>query len=353
MFSCTQASEERLGSHEEELAPDAVDEALQRSVEQLGDQGTPKPGAIGHRIVHGGPHRWAPALVDARLLDDLDAAVSMAPRHQLASIQMIHAASKVFPGQPQVACFDTAFHHDLPDVAKCLPVPTRGRPELRRYGFHGLSYESILDALASSELGDRVVVAHLGSGASLAAIRAGHCIDTTMGLTPLGGVPMSTRSGDLDPGVLIHLMRTRGLDADGVERMVDDESGLLAISEHSGDMRVLVARRQSDARAAVAVDLWCYQVRKQIGALSAALGGIDTLVFTAGIGEHAPELRTQICRDLDYLGVLLDEEENGRNAAVISAKPSRCTVRVVPSDENRMVARHTAQLLRSASPGSH
>jgi acetate kinase len=286
----------------------------------------PPPDAIGHRVVHGGASRWKPALIDDDVLTDIEAAGVFAPRHQPAALAGIKLTGETFPGVAQVACFDTAFHHDLPPVAQTLPLPG-GASGVRRYGFHGLSYEWTVSTLGS-QLGERAVIAHLGSGSSLAAVLHGRAHDTTMGLTPIGGLMMSSRSGDVDPGALVHLMRSRGLDADGLERLVEDESGLLGVSGFSRDMRELLEARPTDPRAALAVDLWVMTVRKHIGAMTAALGGIDTLVFTGGIGERSQVLRDEICAGLAYLGGF--------------------TVHVVAADENRIVARHTAKVVSSS-----
>ena len=279
----------------------------------------PPPDAIGHRVVHGGASRWEPSLIDDTVLADIEAAGVFAPRHQPAALAGIRLTGETFPGVPQVACFDTAFHHDLPLVAQTLTVP--GGHGVRRYGFHGLSYEWAVSSLGP-QLGGRAVIAHLGSGSSLAAVLNGRAHDTTMGLTPIGGLMMSSRSGDVDPGALVHLMRSRGLDADGLERMVEDESGLLGVSGLTRDMRELLDARSTDPRAALAVDLWVMTVRKHVAAMTASLGGIDTLVFTGGIGERSQVLRDEICTGLAFLGDF--------------------TVHVIEADENRVVARHTA-----------
>ena len=238
------------------------------------------------------------SLIDDAVLADIEAAAVFAPRHQPASLAAIAVASQDVRRAPQVACFDTAFHHDLPLVARTLPIPAGSG--VRRYGFHGLSYEWAVSVLGDA-LGERAVIAHLGSGASLAAVRNGRCVDTTMGLTPIGGLMMSTRSGDVDPGALVHLMREHGLDPDGLERLVEDESGLRGVSGSTGDMRALLDVRSTDARAALAMELWCMTVRKHIGALTAVLGGIDSLVFTGGIGERSAALRAEICEGLEHL----------------------------------------------------
>jgi acetate kinase len=282
----------------------------------------PPPDAIGHRVVHGGASRWEPSRIDDAVLADIEAAGVFAPSHQPAALAGIRLTGETFPGVPQVACFDTAFHHDLPLVAQTLPVPG-----VRRFGFHGLSYEWAVSTLGS-QLGERAVIAHLGSGASLAAVLNGRAHDTTMGLTPIGGLMMSSRSGDVDPGALVHLMRSRSLDADGLERLVEDESGLLGVSGLTRDMRELLDARATDPRAALAVDLWVMTVRKHVAAMTASLGGIDTLVFTGGIGERSQVLRDEICAGLAFLGAF--------------------AVRVVEADENRIVARHTAAVVTSS-----
>jgi acetate kinase len=249
-----------------------------------------------------------------------------------------------------VACFDTAFHHDLPRVARLLPIPRRYEAQgVRRYGFHGLSYAFLMGELAhlagtEAALG-RVILAHLGNGASLAAVHRGKSMDTSMSFTPTAGVPMSTRSGDLDPGLTWYLARTAGLDAKGFSEMVNFKSGLLGVSETSSDMRDLLEHEMQDVRAAEAVALFCYQVKKWIGAFAAALGGLDTLVFAGGIGENAPTVRTRICDGLGFLGIELDEKQNATNEGVISAKTSGIPVRVIPTDEERMIARMVCGVL--------
>ncbi len=330
-FRCALHDEEPLGEDEQDMSSGQLSPALDAALESLRSRGVDAPSAIGHRVVHGGPDRWRPSLIDESVLADVQAAAVFAPRHQPASLAAIEVAGRTFPGLPQVACFDTAFHHDLPLVARTLPIPAEAG-SVRRYGFHGLSYEWAVSSIGDA-LGERAVIAHLGSGASLAAVRNGRCVDTTMGLTPIGGLMMSTRSGDIDPGALVHVMREHGLDADGLERLVEDESGLRGVSGSTGDMRELLHVRSRDARAALAVELWCMTVRKQIGALAAVLGGIDSLVFTGGIGERSAELRGEICEGLEHLGV-------GTGAV---------SVHVVASDENRIVARHTAAVVRQMS----
>jgi acetate kinase len=255
-----------------------------------------------------------------------------------------------FPDLPQVACFDTAFHRSMPALAQRLPLPRAlGGEALRRYGFHGLSYEYVIGVLGADGRG-RTIIAHLGNGASLVAIRDGRPMDTTMGLTPIGGIVMGTRTGDLDPGVLLFLMREEGYDARRLERLVAMESGLLGISAVSSDMKTLLERRATDPRAADAVASFCYSVRKQIGAFAAVLGGVDLLVFTGGIGERAAPVRGEICQGLEHLGIRLDPRKNADNAMSISAPDSACGVRVIPTNEDLMIARHTWATLYSSSP---
>jgi acetate kinase len=254
------------------------------------------------------------------------------------------------PGVPQVACFDSTFHQGLPRVARLLPIPHHYEGSgVRRYGFHGLSYAFLMEELArvsgpGAALG-RVVLAHLGGGSSMAAVIEGRCVETTMGFTPSGGLVMGTRTGDIDPGVLVYLLRTEGLSAEGLDDLVNRRSGLLGVSGASSDMRDLLARRATDARAADAIELYCYQARKWVGALAAALGGLDTLVFSGGVGENAPEIRARICDGLAVLGIRLDPAGNGANAAVVSSPDGPCAVRVIKTDEELIIARTVVRLL--------
>jgi acetate kinase len=306
--------------------------------------------AVGHRIVHGGPDDFEARLITPDLLGTFRRVGPLDPAHMPGEIALIEAFTRRLGGVPQVACFDTGFHRDLPPRARVLPIPRRYQAEgIRRYGFHGLSYAYLLEELGRLAGEDaargRVVLAHLGSGASMAAVLEGRCVDTTMGLTPAGGLVMGTRTGDLDPGVLIHLLRTEGLTADGLDDLVNRRSGLLGVSETSSDMRDLLARRASDPRAAEAIDLYCYQSRKWVGALAASLGGLDTLVFSGGVGENAPEARAGICDGLGFLGVTLDPARNGLNADVVSSPDGPCAVRVIRTDEELMIVRTVARLL--------
>jgi acetate kinase len=308
--------------------------------------------AIGHRVVHGGPkynqpHRLTPALVA-----ELKELVPLAPDHLPHEIKAIRATSQIYPDLAQVACFDTAFHRHMPRLAQIFALPRHYQHAgLIRYGFHGLSYEYIMQELrhvAGDETADgRVIIAHLGNGASMAAVRHGKSVDTTMGFTPAGGLVMSTRSGDLDPGILIYLLEEKGMRPSGLNDLVNQQSGLLGVSGISSDMRDLLAKEQSEAHAREAVDLFCYQASKHLGTLSAVLGGLDTLIFTAGIGENSPIVRQRICQNLSYLGILLDEKRNKLNAPIISAAKSPVNVRVMKTNEDLMIARHTANLIQA------
>jgi acetate kinase len=296
----------------------------------LAAAGTPPPTAIGHRIVHGGPQLRRHCRIDAAVIRQLEATVPFAPLHLPASLALIRGAQDRYPGVPQIACFDTAFHATLPEIAYTLPIAqdvcVGG---LRRYGFHGLSCESIVRQLGG-DVPDRLIIAHLGNGASITAVRAGRSIDTSMGLTPSGGVIMGSRSGDLDPGVLIYLQRERGLDAKALEDLIDHRSGLLGISGISSDMRRL-HDLPADPRAALAIAMFCYAVRKQIGAMIAALGGIDMLVFTGGIGEHDTMVRNTICEGISWTGL---SSENG-------------SIRIMTSQEDDQIARHARNILHA------
>ena len=302
---------------------------------------------IGHRVVDGGSCYRTSQPVCAEVMSELHRTSRFAPEHLPAQIAVIERCAERFPSVPQIVCFDSTFHAEMPPEARYYPLPRRLRAfGIERRGFHGLSYAYLMHALhqvagATASHG-RVILAHLGHGASLAAVRDGRGIDTTMGLTPAGGIPMSTRSGDLDPGLVEYLTQTVGMTAPAFDAMVNRESGLLGISETSDDMRVLLAAEASDPRAAEAVTNFCYQVKKVIGSYAAALGGLETLVFAGGIGERAPEVRARICEGLDFLGISLDAARNEANAPMISSEGSRATVRVIPTDEEQMIALEVA-----------
>ena len=305
--------------------------------------------ALGHRVVHGMLHT-TPAMVTDALIDELHRISPFSPEHMPVAIELIETFRRRHPELPQVACFDTLFHRSMPRVAKLLPIPRRfDAKHVQRYGFHGLSYAYLLDELV--RLGDpaatsgRVILAHLGNGASLAAVRDGRSIDTSMGFTPAAGLMMSSRSGDLDPGLADYFARVEGMTATQFQHMINHQCGLLGVSETSSDMRDLLAREASDVRAAEAVALFCYQTKKWIGSFAAALGGLDTLVFTAGIGENAPLVRMRICDGLSFLGIELNESRNAQSTDLISADASRVAVRVIRTDEELMIARSVRRTL--------
>ena len=307
--------------------------------------------AIGHRIVHGGPNLWEPQLIDAEVIAQLTQLIPFAPEHLPAEISLIKQIAARFPRLPQLACFDTAFHRHLPRVAQLLPIPRRyEHAGIRRYGFHGLSYEFLHAEL--TRLGDpaitsgAVILAHLGNGASLAAVRDGRCIDTSMAFTPAAGLVMGTRAGDIDPGLIAYIATQESMTAKRLSEFVMHECGLLAVSETSGDMRKLIALEEADARAAEAVALFCYQTKKWIGAFTAALGGLDTVVFSGGIGEHNSVVRGRICAGLAYLGIEIDEPENAAHAALISSSQARVKVRVMNTDEEYIIARAVSRVLQ-------
>ncbi|MDA4117630.1 MAG: acetate/propionate family kinase [Thaumarchaeota archaeon] len=310
--------------------------------------------AVGHRLVQGGPKYYEPQRITPEMIDDLSRLTPLDPDHLPEEILLAEGFRRRFPDLPQVACFDTAFHHDLPRVARMLPIPRRYEAQgVRRYGFHGLSYAFLVEELA--RLGDpavrngKVILCHLGNGASLAAVRDGRSVDTSMGLTPAAGLPMSTRSGDLDPGLVGYLARNEGMGAEQFSEMVNFKSGLLGISETSSDVRDLLKIENVDVRAAEALALFCYNVKKWIGAFAAALGGLDTLVFAGGIGENSPEIRVRICDGLGFLGLELEEKRNSKNEGVISTTTSRVVVRVIHTDEALIIAKTVNSILGLSS----
>jgi acetate kinase len=306
--------------------------------------------AVGHRVVHGGPRYWEPQRITPEMIAELHQLSPFDPEHLPEEILLTEAFHQRFPKLMQVACFDTAFHHDLPRVAQLLPIPRRyGAKGVRRYGFHGLSCAYLMEELGriagAQAAAGRVILAHLGNGASVTAVRDGRSMDTSMSFTPTAGLLMSTRSGDLDPGLAWYLSRVENVTARQYHRMVNHESGLLGVSETSSDMRELLSREKDDVRAAEAVALFCYQARKWICAMAGALEGLDTLVFAGGIGEHAPEVRGRICRGLGFLGIDLDAERNATGAGVISVAGGRVAVRVIRTDEEQIIARTVSRLL--------
>jgi len=322
-----------------------VDEVLERIAEPAG---ACRLAAVGHRIVHGGPSLHAPQIVTDDLVATLRQLVMFAPNHLPDEIHLIEAVRQRRPDVPQLACFDTAFHANLLDVARRLPISHAYDAQgVRRYGFHGLSYTFLLDALfrRSGSRPDRVVLMHLGNGSSLAAVREGRGIDTSMGFTPIGGVIMSTRSGDLDPGVVTFIVRSTAWGTDRVEQELSHHSGLAGVAGGVHDMRDLLAREATDQPWALAVSMYCYDITKRIGAYAAALGGLDALVFSGGIGEHAPIVRARICSGLEFLGIEIDAAANADNAPIISSSSARVAVHVIPTDEEVVIARAALQLL--------
>jgi len=307
--------------------------------------------AVGHRVVHGGLHYGQPELITPQMEKALAKLEPLDPDHLPHELKAIKTLRRLYPELTQVACFDTAFHRHMPAVAQRYPLPRNlWRDGVRRFGFHGLSYEFLMHEMArvagARATHGRVIIAHLGNGASMAAIRGGKSMDTTMGFTPTGGLMMSTRSGDLDPGVMLYLPREKRLSSSAVGHLVNRRAGLLGVSGISPDLRDLFAQSAKNSPAAEAIDLFCYEAKKYLGALAAALGGVDTLIFTAGIGENIPTIRRRICEHLEFLGIRLDDARNERNAPIISRAAAPVTIRVMKTNEELMIARHTRHLMR-------
>jgi acetate kinase len=325
-------------------------DAFNQAAEWLAANPANAPVAIGHRIVHGGPHLVSHQPITPGVLKELKAYVHFAPLHIPLALELVQAAEKRYPAVRQFACFDTAFHSTLPEVAARFPLPNDLFLEgVRRYGFHGLSYESILYQLGPNRP-DRLVVAHLGNGASLAAIKNGRSVDTSMGLTPTGGIPMATRSGDLDPGVILYLLRLKRMNADSLEQLLNHESGLTALSGGKADMRDLqTASQQDDELAHLAIDVFCMSIRKFIAAYSAVLGGLDMIVFTGGIGEHSAQVRANVCGGLAFVGVRLDSARNNKPDRQISAEGSKIAVCVLTAEEDVQIARHCRAMMRGSA----
>lgn len=320
-------------------------EAIHAVAQALDNLPYPRPAAIGHRIVHGGPRLLEHQLITTEVLKELKAAAVFAPLHVPTALALIRQAQHHFPGVPEFACFDTAFHRTLPESASHFALPQRfWDAGVRRYGFHGLSCESILQTLGTY-VPPRMIVAHLGSGASITAIANGESVDTTMGLTPTGGIVMATRTGDLDPGVFLHILRTTGSTAEELEKLLDKESGLLGLSGISGGMRQLHEAHENPA-AQLAIEIFCRSAQKAIGGFIAILGGLDLLVFTGGIGEHDVTVRERICSGLAPLGITLDLKRNLSGVQTISADSSKARVYVLESQEDLQIARHTCRLLQ-------
>ena len=306
--------------------------------------------AVGHHVVHGGPKYWKPQRITPEMIEALQQLSAFDPEHLPEEILLTEAFHRRFPTVPQIECFDTAFHHDMPRVARLLPIPRRYDSKgVQRYGFHGLSCTYLMEELArvagAGAADGRVILAHLGNGASITAVRGGQSVDTSMGFTPTAGMPMSTRSGDLDPGLSWYLARTEQVTAKQFYHMVNHQSGLLGVSESSSDMRELLVRESTDVRAAEAVALFCYQAKKWISAMAGLLEGVDTLVFAGGIGENAPAVRARICRGLEFFGFTLDGKRNDTSAPVISSDGSAATVRVIRTDEEWIIAKTVCRVV--------
>lgn len=330
---------------DEELKLSNHVEAVQKAIELTNEIKEASFDAIGHRIVHGGEKYRAPAMIDDELIRGIRSVVPLAPLHLPAQIALIEYAAGEYPGVPQVACFDTWFHRFMPQVARQFPLPRDFYDQgIHKYGFHGLSYESVLFQLGSRGK-DRLIIAHLGNGVSLSAVKDGQSLDTTMGFSPAGGVMMGTRSGDLDPGLLLYLLQEKGCKIVELERMINHESGLLGVSGTNSDMKELLAQRATDCRARLAIEMFCYQVRKNIAALATVFGGLDALIFTGGIGERGADIRLEICRGLEFLGISLDEAKNRKNQLTISKAKCSPSVLVIPAQEELVIARHTASVL--------
>ena len=305
---------------------------------------------IGHRIVHGMKHTQA-KIIDEDLLNELNQIIDYDPDHLPAEIEMVRLFKNQFPSLMQVACFDTAFHTTIPVVAKTFAIPKSYYDEgIKRYGFHGISYSYLMQELRkqnATEANGKIILAHLGNGASLAAVKDGKCIDTSMGFTPAGGIMMSTRSGNLDPGIAMYLMQ-KGVDAKSFNNLINHQSGLLGISGISSDMQDLLLLEKENKDAALAIGVFCYQIKKYIGAYIAVLGGLDTLVFSGGIGENAPAIRERICNDLGYLNIHLNEEKNNENQWQISNEESNVKIYVIPTNEELKIAETTAEIYKSS-----
>ena len=331
---------------QENLALPSQNDALKTFVRWFAELKQPEPQAIGHRVVHGGPHLVSHQLITDQLLQILRASVHFAPLHIPAALALMEETQHIYPKLPQYACFDTAFHRTLSEVAARFALPGPFFEEgLRRYGFHGLSYESIVHRLGGA-LPGRIVIAHLGSGASVAAVKDGRSIDTSMGLTPTGGIVMATRSGDLDPGALLYLLRTYARTPDVLENLLNRESGLLGISGGSGDMRDLEMRAKAgDNHAEMAIHIFCRSIAKTVASYAAVLDGIDMFVFTGGIGEHSAWVRREVCVALQFMGLVLAEPANEAHASMISTVDSLIQVKVLASQEDEQIARHCRALM--------
>ncbi len=325
-------------------------EAIDLLIEKLAKEvDTEQLSAIGHRIVHGGERFSEPCEIDQQVFDALHAIIPLAPEHLPNELQLVTELRNAFPGVKNIACFDTAFHGSLPDVARILPIPRKFASKgMRRYGFHGLAYENVLSQLEQLGLPRKsnVVMAHLGNGASLAAVRDGLSIDTSMGFSPTGGIPMSSRTGDIDPGIMSYLLNNERIEPVSLSNLINNESGLLGVSGVSSDMKKLLDVYDTDAMAAQAVDLFCYEVKKMIGAYAAVLDGVDALVFCGGIGEQAPKIRTKVCEGLEYLGLKLDRGLNDKNEQSIADKDAKIAVYVIRANESMAIAQNVKHIIQ-------
>jgi acetate kinase len=349
LFEVSAGGEERLGGGNVQgigsgMGPADHEQAFEEVLGRLAREALPEPTVAAHRLVHGGAEFSEPTLLDTSTRSRLGSLVRLAPLHLPAALSGVEAVTARYPNLPQIACFDTAFHSGLPERARRFPLPeSLDRAGLRRYGFHGLSCESALAKLRAP-LPPRIVVAHLGNGSSVTAVRDGRSIDTSMGFTPASGVMMGSRPGDLDPGLMIHLLREEGYDAAGLERLVNQEGGLRAVGGDS-DVRVLLREREQNPNARLALEMFVYGVQKVVAGFIAALGGLDVLIFTGGIGEHASDLRREICAGLSVFGLELDEQRNADSADAIHSERSKAAVRVLVADEERVMARHAARMM--------
>ena len=305
---------------------------------------------IGHRVVHGGLHYDEPVLIEDKLICELEKIKSLAPLHLPDAIAIINSFKQAFPGISQVACFDTAFHKSLPFEARYYAIPrSLWSDGVVRYGFHGISCEYIYQKLKEGDDppgSKKIIIAHLGSGSSITAIKNGHSIETTMGFSPAGGLMMNTRAGDIDPGVLIYLLKEKKMDPDQLDHILNRESGIKAVAENELPVEKLLEKKRNDSKSGQAIFMYCYHARKQIGALAAAMGGLDTIVFTGGIGEHSPEIRKLICSGLEFLGVVLNNELNDHSAATISELSAPVKVHVIATNEEAMIASHVKEYIK-------
>ena len=329
---------------------ESPDQVVTTSAARSAPFGALRLAAAGHRVVHGGTQFTRPVRVDGGVLANLESLVPLAPLHQPHNVAAMRAVARHMPALPQIACFDTSFHRTQPPVAQHFAIPRKlTESGIQRYGFHGLSYEYIASRLSQVDpqaADGRTIVAHLGNGASLCALRSGVSVATTMGFTPLDGLVMGTRCGSIDPSVLLYLMDQNGMDVREVERLLTYESGLLGVSGIASDMRTLLAREATEPHAAEAIELFIYRISREVGSLAAALGGLDAIVFTGGIGEHAPAIRARVCRAANWLGVEVDDAGNERGGPRISTARSRVAAWVIPTDEELMIAQHTQRLLK-------